>query len=348
MIMPQVAKGLKSCDFSHTGKDHFQKQCIDVELEVFADTPTVLSPLIQAWRSDEKTKMVYDAEMQWLEAKQGAKDCAFVSTTFDLDNGEKEKQVEFEQAFPKGSEIQVVGWVQSFRFGTEEGKDYACDFWATQVNAKGFTAHAECGENTERLTVTYIALKKGKDKVATGSFSTSEDGEEGENDQEIKGRVDFEDGAFDKAPTVLVALSQFELAGGKDLRIGVEVEDVSESGFSWVIRKWPHSRLNLTSTDIVQAHGETMQRGHCKAQRLRTLLLDIDTSTLDPLAVSVFRQFMKVSHLLASFLDRNCVHARSLQLQKPLNRHGDLRHRRNVSTKQSLSRNVNETDCDKG
>jgi len=235
---PQVAKGLKSCDFSHQSKDHFQKQCIDVEVEVFADTPTVLSPLIQAWRSDEKTKMIYDAEMQWLEAKQGAKDCAFVSTTFDLANGETEKTVKFEQAFPKGSEVQVIGWIQSFRFGTEEGKDYACDFWATKVNAKGFTAHAECGESAERLTVTYIALKKGKDKVATGSFSTENDGEEGENAQKIRGQVDFEEGTFDKAPTVLVALSQFELAGGKDLRVGVEVENVSESGFSWVIRTW--------------------------------------------------------------------------------------------------------------
>jgi hypothetical protein len=220
--------------------------------------------------------MIYDAEMQWLEAKQGAKDCAFVSTTFDLANGEKEKTVEFEQAFPKGSEVQVIGWIQSFRFGTEEGKDYACDFWATKVNAKGFTAHAECGENTERLTVTYVALKKGKDKVATGSFSTENDGEEGENAQEIKGQVSFEDGAFDKAPTVLVALSQFELAGGKDLRIGVEVEDVSEDGFSWVIRKWHCATVCLTSIDTQQVHGEMMQRAHCKVQKLLTLPLGIN------------------------------------------------------------------------
>jgi hypothetical protein len=219
--------------------------------------------------------MIYDAEMQWLEAKQGAKDSAFVSTTFDLENGETEKTVQFEQAFPKGSEIQVVGWVQSFRFGTEEGKDYACDFWATKVTPKGFTAHAECGENTERLTVTYIALKKGKDKVATGSFSTGNDGEEGENAQEIKGKVSFEEGAFEKAPTVLVALSQFELAGGKDLRVGVEVEHVSESGFSWVIRKWHRPVLYMMSTDIDQVHGVMMQRAHCKVRRL--LILPLDT-----------------------------------------------------------------------
>lgn len=221
--------------------------------------------------------MIYDAEMQWLEAKQGAKDCAFVSTTFDLANGEIEKTVEFEQAFPKGSDVQVVGWVQSFRFNTEEGKDYVCDFWATKVNAKGFTAHAECGENTERLTVTYIALKKGKDKVATGTFNTENDGKEGENSQDIKGRVDFEDGVFDKAPTVLVALSQFELAGGKDLRIGVEVQDVSESGFSWVLRECVPLMPFGSSTNIDQVHGVTMQKARYTAQRLRSSLLDINS-----------------------------------------------------------------------
>jgi hypothetical protein len=217
--------------------------------------------------------MIYDAEMQWLEAKQGAKDCAFVSTTFDLENGEKEKSVNFEQAFPKGSDVQVVGWVQSFRFATEDGEqDYACDFWATKVTPKGFTAHAECGKNTERLTVTYIALKKGKDKVATGSFNT-DGGEEGENSQEIKGKVDFEEGAFDKAPTVLVALSQFEMAGGKDLRIGVEVEEVTESGFSWVIRKWIRRMSDVLSANVDQVLGVTMQRAPCTVLRLRSLLL---------------------------------------------------------------------------
>jgi hypothetical protein len=234
--------------------------------------------------------MIYDAEMQWLEAKQGAKDCAFVSTTFDLANGEKEKTVEFEQAFPKGSEVQVIGWIQSFRFGTEEGKDYACDFWATKVNAKGFTAHAECGENTERLTVTYVALKKGKDKVATGSFSTENDGEEGENAQEIKGQVSFEDGVFDKAPTVLVALSQFELAGGKDLRIAVEVEDVSESGFSWVIRKWHHAIVCFTSADNDQVRGEMMQRAHCKVQKLLILPLGTNLGTFGPFITSILNR----------------------------------------------------------
>jgi hypothetical protein len=139
--------------------------------------------------------------------------------------------------------------------------------------------------------VTYIALKKGKDKVATGSFSTENDGEEGENAQEIKGQVSFKAGTFDKAPTVLVALSQFELAGGKDLRVGVEVEDVSESGFSWVIREWHCSKMCFTNADNAQVHGEMMQMVHCKAQRLPLLPLDIDSDTLDPFITSILNSF---------------------------------------------------------
>jgi len=182
--------------------------------------------------------MIYDAEMQWIEAKQGAKDCLFLSTAFDLANGETEKQVDFPQAFPKGTDVEVVGWIQSFRFGTEKGEDYVCDFWPKKVNNKGFVAHAECGGSAERLTVTWVVMKKGKQSVVTGNFSTSNDGdEEGSGFQEASGSVNFEEGAFDKAPTVLVALSQFDLEGGKDLRVGVEVEDVSEEGFSWTLRE---------------------------------------------------------------------------------------------------------------
>jgi hypothetical protein len=99
--------------------------------------------------------------------------------------------------------------------------------------------------------------------------------------------VDFKEGTFDKAPTVLVALSQFELAGGKDLRVSVEVENVSESGFSWVIRKWHRATVCFTSADIDQVHGETMQKAHCKVRKLLILPLGINSGTLGPFITSV-------------------------------------------------------------
>ena len=92
--------------------------------------------------------------------------------------------------------------------------------------------------------------------------------------------MDFEDGVFDKAPTVLVALSQFELAGGKDMRFGVEVEDVSEDGFSWVIRKLNSLVAKNTCTDSYQALGEMMRKTLFTARRLLSLLLVTNRNAL--------------------------------------------------------------------
>jgi hypothetical protein len=52
------------------------------------------------------------------------------------------------------------------------------------------------------------------------------------------GRVRFRARAFERVPTVLVALNMLDLAGDADLRIRVEVEDVDREGFTWRLESW--------------------------------------------------------------------------------------------------------------
>jgi hypothetical protein len=52
------------------------------------------------------------------------------------------------------------------------------------------------------------------------------------------GRVRFRAGAFERVPTVLVALNMLDVAGDADLRIRVEVEDVDREGFTWRLESW--------------------------------------------------------------------------------------------------------------
>jgi len=193
---------------------------------------------VQAWLSDEKTQLIYDAELTWLEAKTDAKESVFLNTTFDLSKGEKEKTLKFPKPFPKDVEVEVHGWVSGFRFNTEDGEDYGLDFYPSKVTNKGFTAHADCSSNAETLDVTWIVHKKDKKKLVTGSFSSEDAQGRKENAPEASGKVEFEEGMFEKAPTVLAALSQFDLAGRRDLRVGVEITDVSETGFTWKLSKW--------------------------------------------------------------------------------------------------------------
>ena len=251
----QIARGFKSVDLSYKSKDHFEKQAIDIASRVFADDNRIISPLIQAWLSDEKTQLIYEAELTWLEAKSDAKDSVFLNTEFDLTKGEKEKAIKFPKPFGKDVEVEVHGWVSGFRFNTEKDEDNALDFYPSKVSNKGFTAHADCSSNAERLAVTWIIHKKGKKKLATGSFSSEDAEGKKENAPEASGKVEFEEGTFDKAPTVLAALSQFDLAGGRDLRIGVEITDVSATGFSWKLSEFTlqetHALRRLTSSRYV-------------------------------------------------------------------------------------------------
>ncbi|KAK5129601.1 hypothetical protein LTR08_003032 [Meristemomyces frigidus] len=235
---PQLAKGLKSCDLSHLSKDRDGKLAIDLELAIATASNDVITmrPTIHARNSNEETRMIYDAEMVWMEAKQGAKDCMLLGTSFDIASGEKQKKVTFPH--PMEKEVEIAHWVQDFRFNTEEGGPYECDFWASHVTAEGFTANASGSKNAERLDATWIVYKKGKHHVASGSFSTDEIEGRDENKAQNSGRVEFPKGAFTKSPTVLLALSQFDLAGGRDLRIGVRAENVSDTGFIWHLNSW--------------------------------------------------------------------------------------------------------------
>ncbi|KAK5127175.1 hypothetical protein LTR85_008536 [Meristemomyces frigidus] len=247
---PQLAKGLKSCDLNHNSKDCDGKQAIDLELAIATDHKevTIIQPSIQARKSDQTTQMIYDAEMAWMEAKQGAKDCLLMSTSFDLSKAEKQKEVTFPTSME--TEVEIVHWIQDFRFSTEGEEPYVCDFWPSNVTSKGFTANADCSESAERLTVTWIVYKKGKAKVASGSFSTDDIEDRDDNDAQNSGRVEFAEGAFNKAPAVLVSLSQFDLAGGRDLRIGVRVGGISEKGFTWHLNTWgEHSEDALRSAE---------------------------------------------------------------------------------------------------
>ena len=231
--MLKLAKGLKSCDLNHKSKDRDGKQAIDLELDIHTNEndPSSLRPLIQAHNSNEETQLIYDGEMVWMEAKQGANDCILLSTTFNIVRGEKQKKLYFPR--PVKTEVEVEHWIQDFRFSTDNAEPYACDFWASNVTAKGFTANASGSKNAERLAVTWIVYKKGKRKVMSGTFSTDDIEDRGEAEVQNSGRVEFPEGRFQGTPTVLVGLSQFDLAGGRDLRIGVRASGVSNTGFTW-------------------------------------------------------------------------------------------------------------------
>lgn len=169
--------------------------------------------------------------MSWMEVKQGASDCMILTTTWNLKDGAKKKHVKFPRTQKGG--IEVLCWIKDFRFRTWEDGPYSCDVWATNVTKDGFMANIDASEKAERVVATWIVYRKGKRKVASGTFSTQD--VEGREDEAPRngGRVSFPEGTFGRPSTVLVALSQFDLAGGRDMRLGAYISGVDKTGFDW-------------------------------------------------------------------------------------------------------------------
>ena len=228
---------------------------LDLQIEMFADDTKYMSPLIQAWYSDEKTQMIYDASMTWMEAKEGATDCYFLATSFDLTKKEVAKQLKFPKAFEKGSTPEIAFWLKGFRFSSDSDKPYQFEISPSKVSNKGLTANVEASENCERIDITMIAYAQGKKKTARGTFGTDDAEGRKANSAEANGKVQFPEGRFTKAPTVLSALRSFDLAGGRDLRIGVDIKDVTKDGFAWTLRKYIDCRRTLALLTLTQVLG---------------------------------------------------------------------------------------------
>lgn len=167
---------------------------------------------------------------------------------YDTDNtmGSDPRRIKKKIAFPRVFEgdMQVLCWIKDFRFRTWCGDTpYSLAAHASNVTTRGFTAIAQGSMNAERLSTTWIIHRQGKPKVASGTFK-SLDGDCSSS----TGRIAFPKGTFNRTPTVLVALSAVDHAGGRDLRIGTYVTKINPEGFDWHLREseFPGARTRLT------------------------------------------------------------------------------------------------------
>ena len=80
---PQIAKGLKAFDLSHQARDRQGNRAIDLDVTVITHpkNASLIRPVIQARNSGSSTRLIHDAEMTWMEVKQGASDCMIFTTT---------------------------------------------------------------------------------------------------------------------------------------------------------------------------------------------------------------------------------------------------------------------------
>ncbi|KAK5719090.1 hypothetical protein LTR15_007613 [Elasticomyces elasticus] len=289
--VPSLVNGLQSCDLDHTSKDANGNDSL--WFDQWFSTPEAsdggytFRTVLRAWNSSQQTHLINDATMVWLEKKPTATRCLSweLLTEVGACNCRGSRLAIYGPTWKYGAETELYAWLSDFEFTDPARTGFAVNSWASDITATGFLANVSGSTSLTKCTYSWIAVPKNKKGAACGSFGTADVVDRKGLAPRNTGRVEFEKGKFNKKPTVIAALSSFDLAGGRDLRIGVEVEDVSKTGFTWHLRELRPGLSGVHDADARQIPGETTLTMLCGAQPRLILLSDTtDSGTISSVA----------------------------------------------------------------
>lgn len=186
-----------------------------------------------------------------INGRKDSLDTNGIDSSYEIDYQHKQRQSFSKRIkFPsklrgKKEPPEVVCWLNRLDLQNWKGRGHRLHAFAQDVTTESATFTLETwGDSVlNGAAMCYIAFPKGKRKVDSGYFSTydvedEEEGKLGATRKEFRNRVEFREGWFKKPPTVLCALSMFDLGGAADLKIKVEAVDVDREGFTWCLSTW--------------------------------------------------------------------------------------------------------------
>ncbi|QDS73950.1 hypothetical protein FKW77_008072 [Venturia effusa] len=192
-----------------------------------------------------------------------------IDSSYEVDHQLKQRQsyskrIKFPSKLRGGKEPpEVVCWLNRLDLQNWRGRGHRLHAFARDVTKECATFTLETwGDSVlNGAAMCYIAFPKGKRKVDSGYFSTldvedelqRENGGEvcGRTRKQVRNRVAFREGWFKKPPTVLCALTMFDLGGEADLKIKVEAVDVDMEGFTWCLSTWDDSVLHAAGSSWI-------------------------------------------------------------------------------------------------
>lgn len=189
-----------------------------------------------------------------LNGRKDSLDTNGLDSSYEIDYQHKQRQsfskrIKFPSKLRGGKEPpEVICWLNRLDLQNWKGRGHRLHAFASDVTRESATFTLETwGDSVlNGAAMCYIAFPKGKRKVDSGYFSThdveyaegGEVGEVGGGRKDVRNRVEFKEDWFKKPPTVLCALSMFDLGGEADLKVKVEAIDVDKEGFTWCMSTW--------------------------------------------------------------------------------------------------------------
>lgn len=255
---PNLAAGFRSLDLSHEAP-------VRANLVVDGITASQFKITIETWAKST----LHSAGATWIERAANAKQCQVGQfDTHDVDvrpkaaagaskpinaqpPQENARAIKFARPFK--AEPEVVCWLNRIDMESGEDRNWRVRAYADNVSPQGFSAHIDTWSDSvlNGAAMCWIAFPKGKARVACGSFSTGDVRSWSNPKPKNSAWVGFREGAFKNKPTVLVALNMLDMAGNADLRVLVDVDEVSPDGFRWHLDTWDDSTLYTASASWI-------------------------------------------------------------------------------------------------
>lgn len=186
--------------------------------------------------------------------------------------------IRFDDRFDGEDPPKVVVWFSALNMS----KDYrwSVNTHVSKVSPFGFSVHVDIGDDTQLYStqVTWIAYPATKERIHSGTFSTSElrnpglDPPRNENSNSITfpadvfggSGADVHEGEEEEkvlVPQLMMAISGLDFQAGHNLRCRLSSDRVTARGFTWHLDSW-------MDTVMYEARGSYVALAHAEDKRL--------------------------------------------------------------------------------
>lgn len=235
-MVPGLVVGLTAVDAScnanvrakaYTSK--IQRDCFTIHVDSWMDTK------------------LYGAGCTWLQIKADDMDFQYGSYhTLEDHNWDKyptqnTRKINFQRAY--SATPTVVVWLTVIDIG--HGGSWRMRSYATDVTATGFTIHIDswCDSRLHSAMASWVAYPADRPGIASGNVSTDDIRSWAQPQVYNSAFRAFDAGVFEKPPRVFIALNALNIDRKHNMRLHLEVNNVSAAGMTWHLNAWDETIL---------------------------------------------------------------------------------------------------------
>jgi hypothetical protein len=217
----------------------------NIRIKAFAELvpPDSVKIHLDSWEDT----VLYSAGCTWLTLYAKDQDFQFgrFSTTDDHPSNKRQMKTSRKITFPKpfhGQPPNVIVWLNEFHMSN--GANWRCKAYVTDITASSFIIHIDtwAGTTLYSATASWIAYPSNRPNVASGSFNTMDVRPWYIPKTKNKGAATFHQ-MFKSIPHVFAAVNWLDISKKTNLRLKLEISDVSTKGLTWHLDTWDSTVL---------------------------------------------------------------------------------------------------------